>query len=845
MTHSLSQYLHQQLGDKLSARRVVVFYDPRQEFGTFFERELEVVGDGYGGVPRVLIGGELTFLVKHEGSYFETRARIEPIVCADAPERLVVYVPGAMRTRETSVLMEIEKGGVDYAPQPKGLAREVLRKSMTDGEIDGILRSNNLTYDDMVKVLESGDEGSKSVLRSIFGGKQSESLLAYWLADPVHDLDIESKGALAELRVLVESRIGLSLGTDASIDDCRKRTVRYVLVNEFRSDLVGDGPDEISMVAAPSNKDQLRRVRDLASMLRSVDSDAYIDVADGVETEMGLAASGVEAAALGSIDTFRFEERLLLSRASSLLAARDYDGALDLVLGRAHSFWADLTVQRQAQWQACRLSAELGVAIAAVSGLLPTAGKPEAWIKSYAVDDEWFGLDQAHRRMETWFAGMDEEPETEQGIAVVRAEYDALLKRMTEGFVAAAIAGAWDFSGVPAQARVYADVVAKAPGRVAYFMVDSLRYEMGVELSRRLGRAEELRVTPAVASLPSITPVGMASLLPDAASDLSVVAHKGKVAARIGTSVLSSASDRMNFLKARIPDAIDMPLGELITVKAAALAKRIGKASVVVVRSQEIDFAGETDSDLLARQVMDSVTGNLVRAVNKLADAGVEHFVVSADHGHLFSVRKDDDMKTEAPGGDTVELHRRCWIGRGGSTPAGAVRVTGTELGYDTDLDFIFPVGAGVFRAGGGLSYHHGGVSLQEMVIPVISFKVSSRQPTTVTAKTVELKDVPARLTNRTFSVTVNVGADLFSDEAIALRIILLAGGAQVGHAGMALGAELDTSSDVLTAQPGASISLGMMLLSEDIAGVRVLVMDPATDAVLAQSDEIPVELGI
>ena len=64
---------------------------------------------------------------------------------------------------------------------------------------------------------------------------------------------------------------------------------------------------------------------------------------------------------------------------------------------------------------------------------------------------------------------------------------------------------------------------------------------------------------------------------------------------------------------------------------------------------------------------------------------------MTADHGHQFSIRKDNDMKTDKPGGDTVDIHRRCWIGHGGTTPPGTVRVSGTEVGYDTNLDFVFP----------------------------------------------------------------------------------------------------------------------------------------------------------
>src|SRR5207249_2748385 len=114
-----------------------------------------------------------------------------------------------------------------------------------------------------------------------------------------------------------------------------------------------------------------------------------------------------------------------------------------------------------------------------------------------------------------------------------------------------------------------------------------------------------------------------------------------------------------------------------------------------------------------ATHVMDSVIGNIARAARKLAAAGVESFVVTADHGHLFGLRREDDMRIDAPGGQTVAIHRRCWIGRGGTTPLGTIRVSAAELGYDSDLDFVFPVGLGIFKAGGGTMYHHGGTSLQ------------------------------------------------------------------------------------------------------------------------------------
>ena len=98
----------------------------------------------------------------------------------------------------------------------------------------------------------------------------------------------------------------------------------------------------------------------------------------------------------------------------------------------------------------------------------------------------------------------------------------------------------------------------------------------------------------------------------------------------------------------------------------------------------------------------------------------------------------------------------------------GTVRVKGAELGYDTDVDFVFPVGLGVFKAGGGLSYHHGGTSLQELVIPVLSFRLTTTEPEKAKGKGIQLAGCPDKITNRTFGVRVSVEPDFLLTEPVA-----------------------------------------------------------------------------
>ena len=84
----------------------------------------------------------------------------------------------------------------------------------------------------------------------------------------------------------------------------------------------------------------------------------------------------------------------------------------------------------------------------------------------------------------------------------------------------------WPPSGRLANADVFDRLVApklqESGRRVAYMLIDALRYELGVALAQQLAEAGHLQLHAAFAQLPSITPVGMASLLPGAGQHLSL-----------------------------------------------------------------------------------------------------------------------------------------------------------------------------------------------------------------------------------------------------------------------------------------------------------------------------------
>lgn len=855
--HPLQDYIANQIGDRIKDYRVVVMYDKREELRPFFAE----IADGRkvsDGPVAVSFGRRKANLYVFDGSFLKARFAVEDMTSGDQPDNVVVYVPGLDRDIKGSLLMELEKAGTFYQqPALKQFARLVLRKRFTDVAIDDMLKSDHLTYTDLAAM--GWDDGSggqgTSLLKSVFGSSETVAIVADWLGDASFDANIEAKGAVGELRDAALARIGLALPADATLARARHIILRYVLANEFRTDLEpkadiqGEAAEALKKVPDSKTSDHQKAIREVAKRLRERHPGAYVEAADKIEAEFSLSAASVSGATLGSIDTFRFEEVAVVATCFDLVASEKFEAARDLMASRESSFWVNREVTRKSVWAICKLMVDLGLVAAAVETTIAKAnGNPSTWIERYVSDNGgWYVLDQAQRRLEAFLSSVDEGID-ERAVAKIRSVYENAVRRMSEGFLKALQKTDWTVPGVLQQTRIWSDVVASRPVPVAYVMVDAMRFEMGHELIGRLTRVSEVQIRPAMAALPSITPIGMAALLPGASSTFSVVSAKDKLGASINGVFLPDLPARQKFLKSRVPDMVDLTLDEVISMSPKALQKKIGNSKVIIIRSTEIDAAGENaTTTMYARRVMDNVVEDIARCLGRLATTGIGEAVVTADHGHLFfAADRDPSMRLDTPGGNPIDLHRRCWIGRGGSTPAGSVRVTGAKLGYATDLDFAFPASTSVFKSGGDLAYHHGGTSLQEMVIPVIAVKLKVDGSAKAEKDAVTVSHEFDAVTNRIFTVQIELGAaskDLFAG-ARRIRPLVVSDDRPVALAAIATGATLDDG--VLTLPPSIKATIGFMLTDDTVKHVRIQVLDAETDAILYVSKkDIPVRLGV
>ena len=247
----------------------------------------------------------------------------------------------------------------------------------------------------------------------------------------------------------------------------------------------------------------------------------------------------------------------------------------------------------------------------------------------------WWRCDHLQRQLEEAAGGDDHGIPALLGQA--RAAYQAFAADLAEGFGASLSRSGVLFGDLLPQTDIFHRLVEPdlARERVAYVLVDALRYELGLDLAQRLAAELEpadLEVRPAIAAAPTVTEVGMAALLPRAERGLGLSGERGRFGAVLDGRVLRVRADRRKFLSALLGEQVlDLRLREVRAGR--KWRERAAEARLVIVWQQAMDKEGEqgqdeTDFASLARDLDD-----VVHAVRRLGDAGFARVVIAADHG--------------------------------------------------------------------------------------------------------------------------------------------------------------------------------------------------------------------
>ena len=709
---------------------IVIWYDPKESYRSFIEK----------------LSIDVPVLIYH-GSYFEIRHQLEPYLEGRERQKVLVYIP-MDHIESASPLIEAECWGTILkpgGPTGKNTRLEIIARNAL-GEIFGIeeianleksIQQGTLTLDDLDTLTETHQEtGKAGSLAIIFPNSVPVDIILNFLADQSFDEKIIQKIAFDEFRSFVSAHTGFESDT-SDLQEFRRDLSRYILISDFLAKIKESKQfPELGKVSKSHKKGHTEFCKNTVKewQCRRDLQDSYLETAENVESAFGLFSLEISIKSNIALDTFPFFEKKISDQCIDLIVNENFSEAQKIIDIRKQLFWADVDYRNtRLLWHILSQANELNRLAIIIKGSLKGSGKlsPVKIIEKYTDltdPDAWFHLDLLNRHFERAYSDYDDPPGDESSpIALLvlksRNTYSETINLLAVTYSDILIKNKFSYKGILSQREIFSKILSPqlTQGKTVYFLIDAFRYEMGVDLFQSLD-FEHKKIQPAIATPPTITPIGMAALLPDAHTSFGIqIGGSPSIGVQINDIVLKTRDDRINYLQENAP-------GKVVVIKldetqkiSKSTEKKIKNSDLIVVTTQEIDdFSTYKDNKELVRHIMSMVLGQIKRGINNLTQMGCRNFVITADHGHIFGDSIGSENRIDPPGGDTLYLDRRSWLGKGGDIQESYMRVKPEAFAINGDFDYAFPKSIACFRAKGDLVFFHGGLSLQESIIPVI-----------------------------------------------------------------------------------------------------------------------------
>jgi len=439
---------------------------------------------------------------------------------------------------------------------------------------------------------------------------------------------------------------------------------------------------------------------------------------------------------LGDRDTFAFEERSYLQQLVERALAGQIEQARAVWESRRSSIWISQE-DRLAEWTLAARALDLIETAGRLS--TPKFSTLESIVHGYATT--WRDLDRYQREMEQAINQRESDHEgLDSLVARARSDYFRSVEALQSEFVRLVSAEGWPASGgqLISNSQVFSKAVApalEAGKRVAYLLVDSLRYELGVEIEKQLSDKHKVTLQTVCGQLPTYTEVGMASLMPEAESALKLVQKDGKLVTTLGGEVATGPVQRFTYLRARKGDQCqDSDLEDLLRQRKPKVPERI---KLLLVRTHDIDAMAH-GSPHQVHHMIPVLVRQIIRGLAKLAELGFDQAVIATDHGFILVHEQPAGNVAPRPSGNWIVEKARCKLGTGTADAANLV-MKASELNIPGDFEnFAAPRTLVPYMR--NEMYYHEGLSLQECVLPCLTVQLESSDKKTK-------KSSPPRLT--------------------------------------------------------------------------------------------------
>lgn len=329
--------------------------------------------------------------------------------------------------------------------------------------------------------------------------------------------------------------------------------------------------------------------------------------------------------------------------------------------------------------------------------------------------------------------------------------------------------------GIPRQQDFYLTTVkarSKEFKRTMAIISDGLRYEVGLEIARRLEQETKgvVDVSAMQSIFPSVTEFGMAALLPH--RQIEFCWDDGKVL--VDGMPTNSTAARQAVLDAAVPGARAVLAGDLRSGNRASRRELVGDAPLVYVYQDKIDSTGEkpkleNDVFVACASTVDEVVALAKIAINDLA---IGRVLVAADHGFIYTrgpLKEQDKIAKADIGSPDVKLHRRHILSREGLDNSVLVKMDMQDIQGGEYYGLALRECIRMKSVPGNKNYAHGGVGLEEMCVPVIELRnkrTGSKGRTDQVKAEMALVSTSRRITSSMFHV------DLYQRDPVSGKVL-------------------------------------------------------------------------
>lgn len=327
--------------------------------------------------------------------------------------------------------------------------------------------------------------------------------------------------------------------------------------------------------------------------------------------------------------------------------------------------------------------------------------------------------------------------------------------------VKAEMTGQWSLPGVLSQQRFYSSIIAphiSKGERVFVIISDAMRYEVGLELAERLN-AETMGtcdVQTMLSVIPSVTKLGMASLLPHKTIDFDV---SGRVLVNGKDS--SGLDNRKAIIDTAVEDSIAVHYQDIRDMNKAGRREAFKGKKLIYIYHDTIDAMGDKAStEIYTFNAVETALNQLYDLVKIIRDdlSGTTVYI-TADHGFLYQREPlEESDKIEQEQMDKLEVKRRYILSKEKRDVPGQMAINlSSVIKNEMELTAYVPNGTIRNRMQGiGVNFVHGGASLQEIVVPLLSFKnrrAGQKGVQAISKVDIKLTSTTRRITNSIFNL--------------------------------------------------------------------------------------------